>query len=145
MSNIIKFSDASNLALHSMAYLVSYGNGRTASVKEIAEKFDASEAHLSKVIQRLSHSGLVKTQRGPGGGVTLAKKPEKITLLEIYESIEGPLSTDACLLGKSSCRLGCCILGETLEIMGRQFRAKLAGTKLSDFNRRIKYWREMKD
>ncbi|MFA6451722.1 MAG: Rrf2 family transcriptional regulator, partial [bacterium] len=88
---------------------------------------------LSKVIQRLAHSGLVKTVRGPGGGVTLAKTPDKITLLNVYESLEGTLAESNCLLATKKCGNKGCILGDLLSSVNKQVKTRLAGTKLSDF------------
>ena len=132
MSGILKISDAATLALHAMACLASQKDARPISVKEIAENYGVSEAHLSKVIQRLSHSGLVKTVRGPGGGVTLAKPPEKITLLDVYESLEGPIPESHCLLGVNKCGNKTCILGDLLVSVDKQVKTRLSGTKLSD-------------
>jgi Rrf2 family protein len=118
------------LALHTMAYLASDPEG-THATREIAEELAVSEAHLAKVLQRLGRAGLVRSQRGPGGGFTLAKAPEEITLLQVYEVTEGPLTTPECLLGQPVCQ-GHCILGDLLEGVGHQVRDYLATTRLSD-------------
>jgi Rrf2 family protein len=133
MSGVLKISDAASIAIHAMVYLASLKDGRLASTKEIANTYGVSEAHLSKVIQRLAHSGLVKTFRGPNGGISLAKSPDKITLLNVYESIEGSLSSSACLLGTKKCGGAGCILGDLLQSLNKQVKTRLSGTKLSDF------------
>jgi len=133
MQGIWKISDAASLAFHTMAHLASQKESRPVSAKEIATRYRVSEAHLSKVIQRLAHSGLVKTVRGPGGGVILSKSPDKITLLQVYEALEGPLPESNCMLGVPKCGRKSCILGDLLGSLNKQVREHLQGTKLSEF------------
>ena len=68
-----------------------------------------SESFLSKVLQRLVHTGMVTSHRGTGGGFCLKELPEKITLLDVIESIEGPLELNVCLGSGQGCdREGWC-------------------------------------
>lgn len=60
---------------------------------------------LTKVIAQLVHAGLVTTSRGMGGGVSLTRNPEEITLLDILEAVEGPLTLNRCLLRGITCEL----------------------------------------
>jgi len=131
MANVLKISEASSLAFHSMAYLAVSGNGAPLSTHDIAKVFDISEAHLSKVFQRLARSGLVTTLRGPKGGVKLAKPANKVTLLDIYEAIDGPLGGDGCLLGSKACDFSSCIMGELLTSVNAQVRDYFEQTTLA--------------
>jgi Rrf2 family protein len=60
---------------------------------------------LTKVIAQLVHAGLVTTARGMGGGVALTRAPEEITLLDILEAVEGPITLNRCLLRGIKCEL----------------------------------------
>ena len=73
----------------------------------------------------------MRSQRGPKGGFTLQRRPEDITLLEVYEATEGPLPQQRCLLGNPMCG-GNCILGGLLERVGDEVRQYFANTRLSD-------------
>ncbi len=130
MANMLKISEAASLALHTMALLAA-DPGTTRATWEIAKTLRVSEAHLAKVLQRLGRSGLVRSQRGPGGGFTLGKDPAAITLLDVYEATEGPLESPGCLLGRPACN-GSCILGGLLDQVGMQIRNYFAETRLSD-------------
>ncbi len=132
MSGVLKISEAATIAIHAMVYLATLNESELASTKEIAGTYGVSEAHLSKVIQRLTHTGLVKTFRGPKGGISLAKPSNKITLLNVYEAIEGPMPTSTCLLGKSKCGGGC-VLGDLISSVNKQVRTRFSEIKLSDF------------
>lgn len=129
MSNVLKISEAASLAIHAMVYLAAKPERRVSST-EIAGVLDVSEAHLSKVFQRLVKAGLADSVRGRNGGFTLTRDAKHITLLEIYEFIEGPLVLTQCLLGKPVCRGDRCILGNLLETVDKRVRNYLAKTKL---------------
>ncbi|VGO21541.1 RrF2 family transcriptional regulator [Pontiella sulfatireligans] len=130
MADIIKISDATALALHSMVQLATDPQGQSTTA-EIAELFDASRHHLAKVHQRLTKAGLIHSQRGPSGGVGLAKAPGKITLLEIYEVMEGSMLCNPCLFGKDVCPRTDCVLGALLPGLARQVRDYFEQTTLA--------------
>jgi len=131
MSSVLKISEAASLALHSMA-LLAENPEQLASTREIASRLHISEAHLSKVLQRLTRVGLAKSIRGPKGGFMVGKPIDQITLLDVYESIEGPIEPCECLFSVPVCGDSRCILDGILGTVDRQIRDYLAGTKLSD-------------
>jgi len=130
MPGALKMAEATTLALHTMVYLAA-NTELPASAKEMAARFNASEAHLAKVLQRLGKVGLVHSTRGPHGGFTLAKDPAEITLLDVYEAIEGPLKVTGCLFDPPVCAGGACILGGLAFSVNKQVRDHLLNTRLS--------------
>ena len=130
MADIIKISDATALALHSMVHLATEPS-RQSTTAEIAVAFDASKHHLAKVHQRLTKGGLILSTRGPSGGVGLAKRPEEISLLEIYEVMEGAMICHPCLFGKTECPRAECVLGSLLPGLARQVRDYFEQTTLA--------------
>jgi Rrf2 family protein len=130
MADILKISDATALALHSMVHLAIDPDGQS-TTGEIAELFEASRHHLAKVHQRLTKAGLIKSNRGPAGGVMLAREPSKITLLEIYEVMEGSMLCNPCLFGKDACPRIDCVLGALLPGLARQVRDYFEKTTLA--------------
>jgi len=99
---------------------------------QIAATLLASESHLSKVLQRLVRADMVKSIRGPKGGFTIIKSSEKVTLQEIFELFEGPLTDTQCLLENTVCQGERCVLGDLLEKVNRETRTYLATTTLTD-------------
>ncbi len=130
MADIIKISDATALALHSMVHLAIEPKGQSTTA-EIPALFDASRHHLAKVHQRLTKAGLIKSHRGPAGGVSLAKKPSTITLLEVYEVMEGSMLCKPCLFGKNECPRNDCVLGALLPGLAQQVRDYFETTTLA--------------
>jgi Rrf2 family protein len=98
---------------------------------EITEALQVSGAHLSKVLQRLTRAGLIKTERGPRGGFSLNRPASEITILEIYEAIEGPLQERRCLLRKPICNGKCCIIGGLLRQID-ELKTSLANLTLQE-------------
>ncbi len=134
MSHILKVSEAASLALHSMALLASQ-EGELMPIKKIAKRLKASEAHLSKVLQALAKPGLVKSVRGPHGGFAIGKDIKDITLLEIFETIEGPLVATSCLFDEPICDGVQCILSDLLETVSREVYSYLKEKRLSEFTK----------
>jgi len=135
----IAISEAATLAIHALAYIATQKDPKPISTGRVAESFGFSEAHLSKVFQRLNKSGFLRSVRGPRGGFMLAKDPEEITLLDIYEAIDGPISRHGpCLLHKKECEFGDCVFGDLLETIPEQIESHFSGTTLADLADRKK-------
>ena len=130
MTHVLKISDAANLAFHAMVFLAA-NSGRLVSNHGIATALNVSENHLSKVLQRLAKDGFVKSIRGPKGGFALEKPADQITLLDIFQIIDGPLASSNCLFGNPLCN-GNCILGELLKTMNKQVEDYFSTTKISE-------------
>lgn len=129
MPNILKMSEAVSMAIHAMV-VIAANNGRPLTVKDIVSVIKVSEAHLSKVMQRLARAGLVVSTRGPGGGFELNGGNNK--LLEIYEAIDGSLVINNCLFERSVCGGKKCIFDKLLKQINRNFYRYLSKTSLKD-------------
>lgn len=141
MTKIFGFSEASYIALHCMG-LIAENKGGKLSIREMAEKLGVSEAHLAKVILRLSRSELINTTRGPGGGAVLAKPAKDITYLEIVESIEGPILDHGCVFGREKCVYKNCMFKGFLSKVTNETRAWLESNTLEDFEAQMSAARE---
>ncbi len=127
MNSVLAFSDAASLALHT-AGLLAAEPARLRSASEMAKALGASQAHLAKVLQSLARAGLVRSVRGPGGGFQLARSPQEMTLLEVFEAVSGPLRPTTCLLRRPSCTVGGCVLGDLLRRVEANVREYLSRT-----------------
>lgn len=93
---------AAGYATTALGYLATAG-GTPLLVKEIAEACDIPAPYLAKIINSLRRVGLVQTQRGIGGGVTLARKPAEISLYMVAELLADPICNRRCMLGVAQC------------------------------------------
>ncbi len=80
-------------AIFDLAY---HCEGGSAQVKDIAERQNISPRYLEQIFHRLKKAGIVKSERGPKGGYTLKKKPESITIGDIYRATEGKFELVSC-------------------------------------------------
>jgi len=135
MNSILRVSDAAALGIHAMLHIARAPSGAPVSVSSAASEFGVSEAHLHKVMQRMVRAGLVSSRRGPSGGFTLARPPSTISLLDILESIDGPIGQCTCLLGRPSCPSGGCVLGPMVRSITDQVRGEMSRRTLSDVTR----------
>jgi Rrf2 family protein len=131
MSRIITLSEAASIAIHAMVLIARAE--KNLNVNKIAEMTGASRNHLAKVMQRLVKDKYVKSTRGPLGGFVLLKPANEISILDIYESIEGEVVQTACPLERPVCAFDKCIMGGIMFELTGQFKHYMKKNKLSDF------------
>lgn len=131
MSQILQLSEAALIALHAMAVIAR--SEELQSTGKIAKIIGASENHLSKVLQRLTKANFITSIRGPKGGFKLVRTPEEITLLDIYEVIEGKAEVKKCLVSGNSCPFGHCIFGNLNNKFYSEFVEYFKNKTLKDF------------
>lgn len=73
------------------------------SAVQIAEEARLELPTVSKLLKTLGHAGLVESFRGANGGYRLARAAETITLAQIVEAMEGPLSMTECSVSVGNC------------------------------------------
>lgn len=95
------FSQTVEYALRAMVQL-SYVAPNACSTDQLAETTQVPRAYLSKVLQGLRRAGLITSQRGVGGGVTLALSPAEITILQVVNAVEPIRRIPTCPLGLQS-------------------------------------------
>ncbi|MCE1167880.1 MAG: Rrf2 family transcriptional regulator [Sphingobacteriia bacterium] len=130
MNKVVQLSEASSIGIHAMVLIAR--SEVHMNVSDLAEKIGASRNHLAKVMQRLVKDGFVKSSRGPTGGFLLSKSPEEITLLDIYESIEGPIEPAACPLDRQVCPFGKCLMGGVVNKATIEIREYLKANTLKE-------------
>ena len=73
------------------------------SAREIAEHYDIPIELLAKVLQRLVRTGLLASTQGTRGGYTLSRAAKSISLADVIQAIDGPLTVTACSTEKHDC------------------------------------------
>lgn len=95
-------------AVRAVLYLAQLGDNQRAATSQIAEDQQIPPSFLAKIVSQLSVAGLLQTSRGARGGVSLARSPEEISLLEVVEAIDGPITLNECVMNG-----GVCVFGDT--------------------------------
>ncbi len=93
-------------ALRAMLYLARLEPAKRAATSQIAEEQRIPPSFLAKIISQLSIAGLIHTSRGARGGVSLARQPEEISILEVVEAIDGPIALNECTGDPNACPFG---------------------------------------
>jgi Rrf2 family protein len=84
-------------AMRAVLYLARLQNSNRAASNIIARDQSIPPSFLAKIIAQLSIAGLLSTVRGARGGVSLARDPKDITLLEVVEAVDGPIMLNVCV------------------------------------------------
>lgn len=93
-------------AVRAVLHLAEIKNGGRAPTSKIASEEHIPPSFLAKIVSQLSVAGLVQTSRGARGGVSLARDPSEITLLEVVEAIDGPIALNECVNDPKACPFG---------------------------------------
>jgi len=93
-------------ALRAMIYLAQQEPNQRSATSQIADVQRIPPSFLAKIISQLSIAGLIHTSRGARGGVSLARSPEAISVLEVVEAIDGPLMLNECSQDPDACPFG---------------------------------------
>jgi Rrf2 family transcriptional regulator, nitric oxide-sensitive transcriptional repressor len=92
------FSQTVEYALRAVVHLADQAPAPR-TTDQVAAATRVPKAYLSKVLQGLSRAGIVHSQRGSGGGMTLVKAPADLTLLEVINAVEPIERIKTCPLG----------------------------------------------
>ena len=99
---MLRLSKKADYALIAMKHLAQK-SGRSTCAREIAEEYSIPIELMAKVLQRLVRTGLLISTQGTRGGYTLGRVPASITVADVIQAIDGPLTVTACSTEKNSC------------------------------------------
>lgn len=103
------FSRAAEYAIQAMLYLAKSGkskgdaNHSYVQTKEIADSHDIPYYFLAKIVQDLARAELISSSKGPAGGITLTRKPNEITILNIIAAVDSTKYLSRCVIGFPDC------------------------------------------
>jgi FeS assembly SUF system regulator len=100
---------------------------------QLAEETGLPLPTVQKLVSKLSHAGLLRSMRGAGGGLKLARPAAAISLAEIIEAIEGPIAMTACVeTGRHDCGMeGACRVQPHWPVVNAAVRGALANVSLT--------------
>ena len=100
---MLRLSKRTDYALIAMRDLALNADRRSASAREIAEAYHVPVELLAKVLQRLVRRGLLASHQGTNGGYELARPAAQISVADVIQAIDGPLTMTACSDEDDSC------------------------------------------
>jgi len=108
------FSQTVEYALRAVVYLARRP-GVPATTEAVATATKVPAAYLAKVLQNLTRNGVVRSQRGTGGGVSLIKSPDELTILEVVQAVDPIKRIKTCPLGLKAHGVRLCPLHKRLD------------------------------
>src|SRR5579884_2032121 len=143
-------SNRGKYATRALLYLTLHYEQGPIQIQDIAERQVIPVKFLEQILLALKRFGFVQSRKGPGGGYSLAKPPETITLGAVVRAIEGPLAPISCVSVSGYMECGCpdpAVCG--LRSVWKQARDALAGvldsTSFADICRRQKGFEATRD
>ncbi|MFN4261176.1 MAG: RrF2 family transcriptional regulator [Gemmataceae bacterium] len=125
------FSQTVEYALRAVVFLAQR-TPAPQTTEQIAAVTKVPRAYLAKVLQGLVKAGLVQSQRGVGGGITLAKEPDQLTILEVVNAVEPIQRITQCPLGLAAHGVRLCPLHRRLDNALAQVENAFGKTTLAE-------------
>jgi Rrf2 family protein len=100
---MLRLSKKADYALIAMKHLAMRPDAASASAREIAEQYDIPVELMAKVLQRLARRGLLTSHQGTRGGYRLARPSAVISVADIIQAIDGPVTVTACSTDAENC------------------------------------------
>ncbi len=102
---MLSISRQTDYACRVILHLAMLPSGKRATTRDIARRRLIPRALVRRVITQLANAQLVTTTRGSNGGLSLARPPKEISLLDVVQAMEGPLALNACAVNPEACPL----------------------------------------
>lgn len=132
----MRLSSMADYAVVTMSAASRHCGGARVSAAQLAEETGLPVPTVQKLVSRLTAAGLLRSSRGVGGGLKLARPAAAITLADIVEAVEGPIALTACLDRKIDGRHDCtleqaCHVRPHWTIVNEALRGALAQVPLT--------------
>ncbi len=129
-------SQTAEYALRSMAWLATAPEGDPVRASDLSIATGIPSHYLSKVLRRLVLANLLNSQKGQGGGFSLARPPEEIAFIEILSAVDAYPAEQRCAFGWGQCDLDePCPLHDSWSYLKDQIREWAAGTSLKEISK----------
>jgi Rrf2 family protein len=120
-------------AVRAVRYLARQESDHRVATSTVAREMKIPPSFLAKIISQLAIAGLLHTSRGAHGGVTLTREPKDISLLEVVESIDGPIMLNQCVSDPANCEVsGDCPMHPIWADVQKDLVARLRRTTFAD-------------
>ena len=130
---MLRLSKKTDYALLALQYLASEAPSGVASARAIAERFDIPLELLAKVLQQLAHHRLVAAHKGMHGGYHLARPSSAISVADVVDAVDGPVTFTACSPSDTRCdQFATCTVRDPLWRVRQRLLSVLQAVTLAD-------------
>jgi Rrf2 family protein len=132
---MFRLSKKTDYALLALQFLATEGASGVASTRAIAERFDIPGELLAKILQQLARKGLVAAHKGVQGGYHLARSAEAISVAQVVQAVDGPMTFTACFPGDDRCeQFATCTVRDPLWRVREQILGVLNSVTVADIS-----------
>ncbi len=130
---MLRLSKKTDYALMAMKHLALHGDRGASSAREIAEQYDIPAELMAKVLQRLVRRGLLVSHQGTRGGYQLGRPAILISVADVIQAVDGPLTVTACSTDDRGCeQFTKCNVRDPLWRIKDRILTALAGCTLAE-------------
>jgi Rrf2 family transcriptional regulator, iron-sulfur cluster assembly transcription factor len=128
------FSKSFGYALRGILYIALMAESKSKiQLDEMAEKLAVPRFFLGKIMNRLVHDGILKSEKGHKGGFSITERTMQVTLLDLFKITGDGESFDTCVLRLRKCNsVNPCPLNYEIESLRTQWHRLLAETSIDD-------------
>jgi Rrf2 family cysteine metabolism transcriptional repressor len=135
----MKLSTRGRYATRALLELALRPGDNPATLKDLAQRQQISIRYLEHLITPLVAAGIVRSMRGPRGGIALARSPQKIRLREVIQLLEGSTAPVECLDNPAGCdRSATCVTRDVWGEIRKAMDNVLGSTTIADLVERQK-------
>ena len=130
---MLRLSKKADYALLAMRHLAAHADREAVSARELAETYAIPPELLAKVLQKLVRAHLLASHQGIRGGYGLARPPEAVSVADVIQAVDGPLTVTACSVDDHSCdQYSKCNVRDPLWRIKDRIVAALAATSVAE-------------
>jgi Rrf2 family protein len=130
---MLRLSKKADYALLALRHMAAHAERPAHSARELAEAYDIPAELLAKVLQKLVRARLLASHQGIHGGYGLARPSELITVADVIQAVDGPLTVTACSDSDHSCdQYAKCNIRDPLWRLKDRIISALAATSVSE-------------
>lgn len=133
----MKYTQATNYALHTMLYFVALPPGQVIGVQQLASIQSLSPTYLSKILTKLVKAGLIASTPGIHGGYRLVRNRDELSFLDVINAIEGTASLFDCRAGLQH---DACMVQHVMSDAEQHLEGYLHKRKLVEFADKTATW-----
>ncbi|MCF3942649.1 RrF2 family transcriptional regulator [Oceanobacillus alkalisoli] len=123
----MRYSNATNYALHTIVHLMLQPRESLVGVQELAEMQRLSPTYLSKILTKLTKAGLIQSTPGAKGGYKISTTKHEISFLDVIHAIEGDTSLFECTIHHEGC-----LIESTMRKAEKNMKSELESMLLND-------------
>jgi len=135
--DVVRISTKGRYGLRALVDLAVHQTGKPVLLSQIADRQSISKRYLERLFTQLRDSGIIRSVRGAAGGYILNRMPQDVTVAEVLEALEGPITPVDCVLDVERCtQAEVCVTHDLWLELANKIQTTLKDVTLEDLKKR---------